>query len=161
MSLIKIEDYSGSEIAKAVMEALDMVGVVNKLNINGYMIEIEGIQDKTPKGMIDDTPNKHKVTIKRDKWLGEFSISEFDSMTTSRVDEIMDMQDKNNLDFEDNIKDCEVTHRFSFENNKDIWYRHSVEIQLDKSILETDESYLKRIFNTVANYVVGTFESME
>lgn len=160
MSLISIKDYTGSEIAKAAMEALDMVGIVNKLNINGYHISIDGIQSKTPKGMIEDMPAKHKVIIDRNKFVREADKEQFELLNiTDALDEELQEQEKFNLDFEDTGNKV-ITHQFSFDSNSYIWYKHKVEFEVDRGILETQEAYVKRLFEEIANYVVESFESM-
>lgn len=159
MGLIKFSDYTGSEVAKAAMEALEMVGVINKLNINGYHLSIDGIQEKTPKGMINDTPRNHEVIIERNKFVCSMNKKEFSKLTSSELDNMLNEQSKLSIDFLGKTG-VSIIHNISRDASNYVWYKHQVKFQVEQSLLETLESYVKRLFETTANYVIDSFESM-
>ena len=69
-------------------------------------------------------------------------------------------QDQFNLNF-DNTENCKVIHDISREPSGYVFYKHKVDMRIDKPLVETDENYMKRVFETVANYVISTLEKME
>lgn len=172
MSLIKIEEYNGSEIGNAAIEALTQIGVISKLNSYGYHLAIEGIQKPTPKGMIDDTPSSHKIQIERNKFIEkcfskpkdkikliEGSDSYVKYMENPKSNRSLMMCMPFNIDFQ--IKDgYEITHEISKDAESNLWYKHSVEFYINQLAVEPVEGYLKRLFEEVANYVIDAFELM-
>lgn len=161
MSLIDIKEYRGSEIGIAVMEALEMIGIVHKLNINGYHLSIDGVHGITPKGMIEDTPDNHKITIERHKFIGNKNKNNMKHILrdNDKIDEILSQQEQFNIDFDERAN-YEITHQVKEDSNGDIWYNHRVEFEIGKTVLQTTESYVKGLFETVTDYVVNSFESM-
>ena len=161
MGLIEIKEFTGSEIGKAAMEALEMIGVVNKLNLSGYHITIEGIQGKTPKGMIDDTPSKHKVIFERDKCIGTLSKSEYKKIMDceEQANALLNEQRQQNINFSQ-ANNATIADGISRDVSGYMWYKHKVELNINSSALETTEGYVKRLFEETANYVINAFESM-
>ncbi len=162
MALVNISDFNGDIVTNTVMESLELIGVINKLNINGYHLYISGVHDKTPKGKVDDTPSKHIITIDRNKFIKKVTKSEFNRLKDS-IDDIVNIiedQENFNLDFWDE-NNKQIRHEISHDNSGYIWYKHEVKFEVEKSILETTESYVKRIFKDIADYVISTFEYME
>ena len=172
MSLIKIEEYNGSEIANTAIEALTQVGIINKLNSYGYHLAIEGIQKPTPKGMIDDTPSSHKIQIERNKFIEKCFTKPKDKIRLIEGSEeyIKYMENPHSnkslmvcmpFDIDFQIKDgYEIVHEVSKDAESNLWYKHSVEFYINQLAVEPVEAYLKRLFEEVANYVIDTFEQM-
>lgn len=162
MALVEMKDYNGDLIAKTVQETLDMIGITNKLNINGYHISIFGKYGDMPKGMLEDTPSSHVILIERNKYIDKTDYKTFKRIS-SNVDDIVDIlneQEEFNIDFiDDNNK--EVSHEISHDSNGYLWYKHKVKFDCNKTVLETYESYVKRMFESIADYVIASFESME
>ena len=162
MALVKSKDYNGNLIAKTVLEALEMIGVVNKLNINGYHISIIGSYNNTSKDIIDDTPSVNTVIIDRNKFIKNCNKAEFKEIKSdiNNIDAILSEQEEYNLDFIDS-NNKEITHEISHDQLNYLWYKHKIEFTFSKSILETNDTYIKRIFEDIADYVISTFEYME
>lgn len=161
MALVEVKDYTGDLIAKTVMEALEMIGIVNKLNINGYHLSILGITGDIPVGMADDTPSKHIITIDRNKFIRNCNKRDFKKVESDigEIETILNDQDIFNVDFED-TDDRVVTHEISQDSMNYMWYKHMVQWEASRSVLENEKGYIERIFKNIADYVIETFESM-
>lgn len=162
MSLVKIEDYQGDLISKTVLETLDIIGLTAKLSINGYHIYIFGVYGDMPKGLIEDTPSSHTIIIERNKYLPTIDYESFKKIENDplKLDEIIEDQEKSNLDFLDD-DNKEISHIISYDKDGYVWYKHKLSFNSNKMIVETYDSYIKRMFESIADYVIGSFEDME
>lgn len=162
MSLIKFEEYTGSLVAQAVAEALEMIGIINKLNINGYTVSISGVQEPTPKGMIEDTPTKHEVVIERSMFVQSASKGEFKKINedTEKLRRILEQQECVDINFA-TTKGERVYRGISRDNSGYVWYKHRVDFRVDQLAIETPENYVKRLFELIANYVIAAFEQVQ
>lgn len=161
MGLVKVEDYRGSEIGNAVMDALDIIGIVYKLNINGYHLSVSGVTMATPDGMLNDTPDNHRIVIERYKHIGNKHDTGIKGVTKkpSIAYDVVSEQEKFNIDF-DESENYEITHGIKEDPDGSVWYNHRVEFEVQKLAIEAEEVYVKRLFETIADYVVRSFESM-
>lgn len=156
----KVSKYVRSEIAITAMEALEMIGIVNKLNINGYHISIDGLRTGMHEAMTDDTPSNHEVTIERNKFIKSLNKKQFNSLSDKDLNDMLAEQSKMDIDFiqKDNVS---IIHNISHDSSNYVWYKHKVTFNIEQLVLETLESYVKRVFEETANYVIESFETMQ
>lgn len=159
MALVRIQDYEGSLVGDTAMEALEMIGIINVLNMRQYALSLVGIQESTPKGYIDDEPAIHKVSFEKIVFIGKKDSVDF--IKNGKIDEECKEYKEymNKLSVADfkfavilGIK-REETKKITLDN-EGCWYRHSVEITIPKGT-KSDVEYSKYIVETVANTVVG------
>lgn len=139
MALIDFSNYRGSEIGNAVMEALEDIGVINRYNIVGYHVSIDGVQEPTPIGMIDDMPRKHNIIIEKAEAHNGYT---------------MDFEPQNFDGYSDK-------HTVEHDKLGYTWYRHKVEFNINQLAVETDVEYTKRMFETLADFSIKTFKSQK
>ena len=161
MALVKIEDYQGDLVSKTIMDTLEIVGIENALNTRGYHISVLPLPSDIVNGMIDDTSSKHLVIIERNKYIATMSPKEFRQLENSNdlIDNIIDSQDVFNADFDDN-EGKEIMHEISHDESGYVWYKHKVSFNTEKSVLETYDGYVNRVFASIADYTVETFDRM-
>ena len=66
MALVKFEKFKGSVITEEVIGNLVNLGLIAYARSFGYTMNITPVMEKTPKGYIEDAPNKHRVEFVRD-----------------------------------------------------------------------------------------------
>ena len=137
MALISINKYDGSKVEKEAMLCMSYIGINAYCKSFGYNISITPIMGNTPKGLIDDSPNSHKVTVLKsvsnksttnDKDLK--IIGSRDNIKATKIFGI-EMEDKEyfNTAVDDNIR----------------WYNHEISFIIDRKLNENNSDYSMRI----------------
>lgn len=161
--LVKIEEYDGDFISQSVLEALEIIGLVNKLNTLGYHINVEPIHQKTPKGMIEDTPSNHKVIIDRNKFIDKMTPSQFRKKvrTEDYKDKVcVEQSELYDIPFKD--KDgVSIRQDVTVDGTNYVWYKHSIELKYKREVIQDIASYIKDIFEKTADYVIQSIDDMQ
>ena len=63
MSLVSIKNFDGSKPAKEALGDMLYCEINTYVMSFGYKINIEPIMPKTPKGLIEDSPNEHEINL--------------------------------------------------------------------------------------------------
>lgn len=157
--LVKIEEYDGDFISQSVMEILETVGFVNSLNIRGYHLSIDPVHKPTPKGMIEDTPSEHKITIERNKFIENMTPTQFRKKDRNGEYSEKVKNDQQILDIAfkeaDNIN---IVREVTVDGSSYVWYKHKVELSYTRPVMEEVESYIKRVFKATADYLVDSVD---
>ena len=159
MTLVKIEEFSGSITGNAVMETLEIVGVIDALNKRQYNFSIKGVQQPTPKGLIDDEPDSHVVQVEKIKFLGNRQEIPFviQGMAVDLDSELfkntMEDMHKADLRFGVTLGIPREEKKYIAVDRDGVWYRHSLELKIDRGD-RADVDYVKCMFETIANMVV-------
>ena len=158
MALINIEDYSGSITGNAVIETLQIVGLVDALRRRGYSINITGIQEPTPKGYIDDEPKSHEISVSKVMFIG--NREDIPYIKDLRIDEESDLYKEEmkrlrmeDLEFGATLGVPREEKRHITVDKHGVWYRHTLNITLEQGS-KTDQEYVKSMFETIAEMIV-------
>lgn len=157
--LVKLEEYEGDFISQSVMEILETLGLINALNIRGYHITVEPIHQVTPKGMVEDTPSNHKVIIERNKFIENMTPSKFRKANANGSYSAKVIKDQSDLDINFLEKNnATIKHEVTVDANSYVWYKHSLEIVYNRPAMENLDSYIKRIFEKTADYLIESID---
>lgn len=152
MGLVKIDEYY-DVVAETAMEALELVGIVHKLNVNGYHISIYGVQDKnTPDGMLDDMPMKHSINIEKHKFVCE-THKEFSEKDKAEI-----LNQFKSMDLDIKVDNANIIRDITVDNNGYCWYKHSITFYSSRLALESPKHYVNQLFKLVADSVIKAFE---
>lgn len=138
MSLVRIEDFKGSVIASEAINNMLECGLILYCKSFGYTVNIQPNFDKYPDGLIDDSPNSHRICLGR-----------YVNVTNSKKNEHDILADNS----KDNIKINRIFgYEFNTQSNITVdfkthtrWYNHIIEITVNRDKNESDEDYALRL----------------
>ena len=158
MALVKIEEFNGSITGNAVMETLEIVGVITALNKRQYNFSITGIQKSTPAGLIDDEPDSHIIRAEKIKFIGKRQ-SFVKGLKVDRESgfykKAIETMQETDMHFGVTLGLSRQEKRYITADKDGVWYRHSLEFQIEQGD-KVDEDYVKCMFETIANMVISS-----
>lgn len=141
MGLIKFSNYTGSKISTESMFNITYCGLAEYAMSYGYHINVEPIHSKTPKGMIDDSPDAHEIVLTRNKYIDENS-----KEATLGDEKIIEIESKDNF---------KIAYLFGYnvDNTNEIitaedgtrFFRNTIKIKVKRFKNEEDADYSLRI----------------
>lgn len=160
MGLVSVKKFNGSIIASAVLEALEDVGVANILNTRGYILNITGDCVEEPAGYVDDEPDKHIVSIRREIKVGNKSELEF------ICDDVVDKSSESYKEsmFEVTKVSLKAPIIFGmprtevnelYVSGEDCFNRHQIEYEVTRADGESKEDYMYKLLKFVADLVIS------
>ena len=140
MSLVKIKDFKGSLVANEALESINYLGINAIMAAHGYNIDITPIMGKTPRGLIDDSPNIHLLEFERNKIIDKkyYGLSD---------DEICNIYYNSN-----EVKPLFIPGKFTsaeqcvwenIDENGNItkWYKHKISVHIKRRENESNSDY--------------------
>lgn len=158
MTLIRIEKFTGSILGNVVEEALEQAQIITALNVRQYSFSINGIQEETPKGFIEDEPKSHRIQINKVAYVGKkvnckFVKGETIDTECESYKKCIDKYKKLDLNFGVSFGNARIEERTITLDRDGCWYRHSFEIVINQESM-TQAEYIAYMFNTIANMIV-------
>lgn len=138
------------------MEALELMGIVNKLNVNMYSLSINGVESSEGNSRLD-----HIVSLSRHKYLGEFD-TDLKSEVVFSSKEKQDMIEKLKAgDLVIRVENAEENRDIYIDDSGYCWYSHHQSFLIPSNKDESNDDYTNRIVKTVADAIIEAFENEE
>ena len=142
MALVKFSDYNGSLIAQEALSSVLEIGLGAYAKSLGYMIDISPIMNPTPKGMIENTPDKHCITFSRSVPVDE-NFGNDDTV----------IEHFRNGDFNFTVVfpyvSDQIRNTWIDQETKIRWYNHSFKMVVSRGQAEDDEAYALKMTKAI------------
>lgn len=156
MAFVDKAEFKGSVISECVIDALEYSGILEVINLAGYHLSVDGVCDTDDSGKINDEPGVHQIEIRRSKYVGKMTYTEFKRYVESDLGKAAKKKNSElDLKFEpigtEFSNTGELTHDKATNN---VWYDHIVKFYINKEIVESTDGYIKRLFESLADYIL-------
>ena len=158
MALVRISEFGGDDISGTVYEVLESIGLVKAINSRQYNITITGVQEKTPRGFIDDEPKMHTIQITKNRFMGNkedvpFIKGDMIDMRSNEYDSAIRLMREDDLNFDFVMGIPKNEFRLITTDKDYVWYKHHLEITVRRGSKSLGE-YAEYMFETIADMVV-------
>ena len=145
-------------ICITAMEALEMIGVVDKLNTNGYTISIDAVQDQKGAKKDDDVYLNHLISIIKYKYIGTVVDKQYKKASLSDDEKKSIFKEMSGQDLDISHENSQVIHDVSLDKNGYCWYKHSILFYIPRLEAEETKDYAKRCFENIADTIINALE---